>query len=189
MGINWANEASINQTRPAGHRRIAVVDIDGSGASSHTVTGIPSDAAEVNIHMYNYSLDTSGSDIMKLRVGNGSVDSGNNYSWGCNDGSGNQQGSNGNNFFRCMQTSHTGASHVVSGTINLIRATHTEGTAYSGWTIKAFMGDNNNNMVFTSIGRYHTIGVIDRIQVFNGQSRGYDSGGRMIVTVSTGSLY
>ena len=88
-----------------------------------------------------------------------------------------------------MQTSHTGASHVVSGTINLIRATHTEGTAYSGWTIKAFMGDNNNNMVFTSIGRYHTIGVIDRIQVFNGQSRGYDSGGRMIVTVSTGSLY
>ena len=97
MGINWANEASINQIRPAGHRRISMVDIDGSGASTHTVTGIPSDAAEVNIHLINYSQDTSGTGIMRLRCGNGSIDSGNNYSWGCNDGSGNQQGSNGNN--------------------------------------------------------------------------------------------
>ena len=44
-------------------------------------------------------------------------------------------------------------------------------------------------MVFSAVGRYHTIGVIDRVQVFNGQNRGYDSGARMIVTVATGSAY
>ena len=175
MGINWANEASINQIRPAGHRRISMVDIDGSGASTHTVTGIPSDAAEVNIHLINYSQDASGAGIMRLRCGNGSIDSNNNYSWGCNDGSGNQQGSNGNNYYRCIQTSHSGASHVLSGTINLVRATHSEGTAYSGWMIKAFFGDNNNNMVFSSVGRWHTTGVMDRFQIYNASGNGYDS--------------
>ena len=79
MAINWANEASINQIRPAGHRRISMVDIDGSGASTHTVTGIPSDAAEVNIHMINFSQDGSSSGIMRIRCGNGSMDSGSNY--------------------------------------------------------------------------------------------------------------
>ena len=100
MAINWANEASINQIRPAGHRRISMVDIDSSGVSSHTVTGIPSDAAEVNIHMINYSMDASSSGIMRIRCGNGSMDSGSNYSWGCDDGNGNSQGSNGCSYFR-----------------------------------------------------------------------------------------
>ena len=189
MAINWSNDSTVNQVRPAGQKRLAMVDIDGSGATSHTVTGIPADTTEVNVHFINYSLDTSGSDMMKLRVGNGSIDSGNNYSWGCNDGAGNQQGSNGSDYFRCLQTSHSGGSHVMSGTINIVRATHSEGTAYSGWIIKAFFGDNANNMVFSAVGRYHTIGVIDRVQVFNGQNRGYDSGARMIVTVATGSAY
>ena len=189
MAINWANEASINQIRPAGHRRISMVDIDGSGVSSHTVTGIPSDAAEVNIHMINYSQDGSSSGIMRIRCGNGSMDSGNNYSWGCDDGNGNSQGSNGSSYFRCIHTSHSGGSHVLTGTIILTRATHSEGTAYSGWMIKAFFGDVNNNMTFQSTGRWHTIGVLDRFQVYNAGGHGYDSGGRMITTVATGSAY
>ena len=189
MAINWSNDSTVNQARPAGHKRLAMVDIDGSGASTHTVTGIPSDAAEVNIHLINYSQDTSGSGIMRLRCGNGSLDTGNNYSWGCDDGDANSQGSNGSNYFRCITTHHSGASHVLSGTINMVRATHSEGTAYSGWMIKAFFGDVVNNMVFMSIGRWHTIGVMDRIQVYNAGGHGYDSGGRMIVTVATGSAY
>ena len=78
---------------------------------------------------------------------------------------------------------------MLSGTINLVRATHSEGTAYSGWMIKAFFGDNNNNMVFSSVGRWHTTGVMDRFQIYNASGHGYDSGGRMITTVATGSLY
>ena len=189
MAINWSNDSTVNQVRPAGHKRLAMVDIDGSGASTHTVTGIPSDATEVNIHMINYSMDTSGTGIMRLRCGNGSLDTGSNYSWGCNDGAGNQQGSNGSDYFRCLQTSHSGASHVLSGTINMVRATHSEGTAYSGWMIKAFFGDVVNNMVFMSIGRWHATGVMDRFQVYNAGGHGYDSGGRMITTVATGSAY
>ena len=189
MAINWSNDSTVNQVRPAGFKRISVVDIDSSGASSHTVTGIPSDATEVNINFINYSQDASGSGIMRLRCGNGSMDSGGNYSWGCDDGNGNSQGSNGSSYFRCITTHHSGSSHVLTGSINLIRATHSEGTAYSGWIIKAFFGDNNNNMCFSSVGRWHTIGVIDRVQVYNAGGHGYDSGGRMIVTVATGSAY
>ena len=189
MAINWSNDSTVNQVRPAGQKRLAMVNIDDSGASTHTVTGIPSDAAEVNIHVINYSQSANSAGMMRLRMGNGSLDSGSNYSWGCNDGAGNQQGSNGSTYFRCLQTSHSGASHVLSGTINMVRATHSEGTAYSGWMIKAFFGDNTNNMVFASVGRYHTIGVIDRIQVYNAGGVGYDSGGRMIVTLATGSAY
>ena len=189
MAINWSNDSTVNQVRPAGHKRLSMVDIDGSGASTHTVTGIPSDATEVNIHLINYSQDSSGSGIMRLRCGNGSIDTGNNYSWGCDDGDANSQGSNGTTYFRCITTHHSGASHVLTGNINLVRATHSEGTAYSGWMIKAFFGDVVNNMVFMSIGRWHTIGVMDRIQVYNAGGHGYDSGGRMITTVATGSAY
>ena len=189
MAINWSNDSTVNQVRPAGHKRLAMVDIDGSGASTHTVTGIPSDATEVNIHMINYSMDTSGTGIMRLRCGNGSLDTGNNYSWGCDDGDANSQGSNGTTYFRCITTHHSGASHVLTGNINLVRATHSEGTAYSGWMIKAFFGDVVNNMVFMSIGRWHATGVMDRFQVYNAGGHGYDSGGRMITTVATGSAY
>ena len=189
MAINWSNDSTVNQVRPAGQKRLAMVDIDGSGASTHTVTGIPSDAAEVNIHLINYSQTSNATGIMRLRCGNGSLDTGSNYSWGCDDGDANSQGSNGSTYFRCITTHHSGSSHVLTGGINLVRATHSEGTAYSGWIIKAFFGDNTNNMVFMSIGRWHTIGVMDRIQVYNAGGHGYDSGGRMIVTVATGSAY
>ena len=188
MAINWSNDSTVNQVRPAGHKRLTMVDIDGSGLSSHTVTGIPSDAAEVNIHMINYSMDSNGSGIMRLRCGNGSIDSGGNYSWGVFDGS-TSQGSNGNNYFRCIHSSHSGGSHVLTGSINLIRATHSEGTAYSGWIIKALFGDVSNNMIFMAIGRWNTIGVMDRFSVFNAGGHSYDSGARMIVTVATGSAY
>jgi len=189
MAINWSNDSTVNQVRPAGHKRLAMVDIDGSGASTHTVTGIPSDTAEVNIHFVNYSMDANGTGIMNLRCGNGSIDSGSNYSYGCDDGAGNQQGSNGDTYFRCVTTHHSGASHVLTGSINLIRATHSEGTAYSGWIIKSFFGDVTNNMSLQSAGRWHTIGALDRVQVYNAGGHGYDSGGRMIVTISTGSAY
>ena len=189
MAINWSNDSTVNQVRPAGLKRLAVVDIDGSGASTHTVTGIPSDATEVNVNFINYSMDANATGIMRLRCGNGSLDTGGNYSWGCDDGNGNSQGSNGSSYFRCITTHHSGSSHVLTGGINIARATHTEGTAYSGWIIKAFFGDVTNNMCFSAVGRYHTIGVIDRVQVYNAGGHGYDSGGRMIVTVATGSAY
>ena len=188
MAINWSNDSSTNQVRPAGHKRLSMTDIDGSGQYSHTVTGIPSDTTEVNIHMINYSMDNSASGIMRLRLGNGSIDSGGNYSWGCFDGS-SAQGSNGNSYFRCIHAGHSGASHTLTGTINLARATHSEGTSYSGWIIKASFGDVTNNMIFLSTGVYNTTGVIDRFQVYNAANRGYDSGARMIVTVATGSTY
>ena len=93
MAINWSTESSSLQVRPSGLKRIQVVDIDTSG-SAHTVTGIPSDAAEVNIHLINYSTDSNTQNLMSLRCGTGgSIDSGSNYNWGCNDGGGNQQSS------------------------------------------------------------------------------------------------
>jgi len=188
MGINWSGESSSFQVRPAGLKRIQVIDIDTSGASTHTVTGIPADAAEVNIHFINYSTDGNTQNLMSIRCGNGSIDSGNNYSWGCNDGGGNQQGSAAD-YFRCITTHHSGASHTFTGNITLRRATHSEGTAYSGWMITSMMGDVSNYHVMIAAGRWHTTGAMDRVQVYNAGGHGYDSGGRMIVTVATGYGY
>ena len=189
MGINWSGESSSFQVRPSGLKRIQAVDIDTSG-SAHTVTGIPADAAEVNIHFINYSTDSNASGIMNIRCGTGgSIDSGNNYSWGCNDGAGNQQGSNGSNYFRCIPTVHSGASHTFTGDITFRRATHSEGTSYSGWMITSLMGDITNNHFMASAGRWHTTAAMERVQVYNAGGHGYDSGGRMIVTVATGYGY
>ena len=191
MGINWSGESSSFQVRPAGLKRVQAVDIDASG-SAHTVTGIPSDAAEVNIHLINYSTDNSTQNLMSIRCGTGgSIDSNDNYTWGCNDGSGNQQasGSTAVNYFRCIPTVHSGASHIFTGDITFRRATHSEGTAYSGWIITSLMGDINNNHFMASGGRWHTTAAMERVQVYNAGGRGYDSGGRMIVTVATGYGY
>tara|TARA_B100000282_G_scaffold29595_1_gene19137 strand:+ start:93 stop:668 length:576 start_codon:yes stop_codon:yes gene_type:complete len=191
MAINWSTESSSLQVRPAGLKRIQAVDIDTSG-SAHTVTGIPSDAAEVNIHLINYSTDNNTQNLMSLRCGTGgSIDSGNNYQWGCNDGSGNQQSSSysGSAYFRCIPTVHSGASHTFTGDITLRRATHSEGVAYSGWMITSIMGDVTNSHCMASAGRWKTISALERVQIYNAGGHGYDSGGRMIVTVATGYGY
>ena len=191
MAINWSTESSSLQVRPAGLKRIQVVDIDTSG-SAFTITSIPSDAAEVNIHLINYSTDNNTTNLMSLRCGTGgSIDSGNNYQWGCNDGSGNQQSSSysGSAYFRCIPTVHSGASHTFTGDITLRRATHSEGVAYSGWMITSIMGDVTNSHCMASAGRWKTISALERVQIYNAGGHGYDSGGRIIVTVATGYGY
>ena len=189
MAINWSNDSTVNQIRPAGHKLQQAVNIDGSGNSAHTVTGIPDDAGEVCIHLINHSLDNSGSGQCNLRLGYGSVDSGNYYWWATCDGGGTnttQQG-NATNKFELMTSNHTSAAHRVSGTIRLVRATHSEGRPYSGWIMTAQLGDHNNNLFFQSAGFYGITGPIDRIYLFNSPGRGYDAGARMIVTYATGN--
>ena len=189
MAINWSVDSAVNQIRPAGHKFQSAVNIDSSGASNHTVTGIPDDAGEVCIHLINHSLDNSGSGQCNLRLGYGSVDSGNYYWWATCDGGGTnttQQG-NATNKFELMTSNHTSAAHRVSGTIRLVRATHSEGRSYSGWIMSTQLGDHNNQLFFTSAGYYGITGPIDRVYLFNSAGRGYDSGGRMIVTYATGN--
>ena len=187
MAINWSNDSTVNQVRPAGHKFQQVINIDSSGASTHTITGIPSDAAEVCLHLLNHSVDNSGSGQCNLRLGNGSVDSGNYYWWATCDGSNTTQQGNGTNKFQLMTSNHTSAAHRVSGTIRLVRATHSEGRSYSGWIMSTQLGDHNNQLFFTSAGYYGITGPIDRVYLFNSAGRGYDSGGRMIVTYATGN--
>ena len=187
MAINWSNDSTVNQIRPAGHKFQQVVDIDTSGASNHTITGIPSDAGEVCIHLLNHSLDSGGSGQCNLRLGNGSVDSGNYYTWATCDGANTTQQGNTTNKFELMTSNHTSAAHRVSGTIRLVRATHSEGRAYSGWIMTSQLGDHNNNLFFQSAGFYGITGPIDRVYLFNSPGRGYDAGARMMVTVQTGN--
>ena len=190
MSINWSNDSSVFQVRPSGHKLLSAVNIDGSGSSAHTVTGIPNDASEVCIHLINHSLDGSGgAGQCNLRLGNGSVDSGNYYTWASCDGGGSNTTQTGNttNKFELMTSNHTAEGHRVSGTIRLVRATHSEGRSYSGWIMTAQLGDHNNNLFFQSSGFYGTTGAIDRIYLFNSPGRGYDSGARLMVTYQTGN--
>ena len=187
MGIYWSNDPTVKQVRPSGHKFQQVLNIDGSGATNHTITGIPDDAAEVCIHLFNHSLDGSGSGQCNLRLGNGSVDSGNYYTWATCDGANTTQQGNSTNKFELMTSNHSSAAHRVSGTIRLVRSTHNEGRAYSGWVLSAQLGDHNNNLFFTTAGFYGTTGAIDRVYLFNSGGHGYDSGARFMVTYATGN--
>ena len=187
MAINWSNDSTVNQVRPAGHKFQGVVDIDTSGASNHTITGIPDDASEVCVHLLNHSVDTSGSGQCNLRLGYGSVDSGNYYTWATCDGANTTQQGNYTNKFELMTSNHTSAAHRVSGIIRLVRSTHNEGRAYSGWILSSQLGDHNNNLFFQSAGFYGITGPIDRVYLFNSGGHGYDSSGRMMVTYQTGN--
>ena len=86
-----------------------------------------------------------------------------------------------------MTSNHTSAAHRVSGTIRLVRSTHSEGRSYSGWIMTCQLGDHNNQLFFQSAGYYGITGPIDRVYLFNSGGHGYDSGARMIVTYATGN--
>tara|TARA_B100001248_G_scaffold44694_1_gene28502 strand:+ start:1003 stop:1569 length:567 start_codon:yes stop_codon:yes gene_type:complete len=187
MSINWSNDSSVFQVRPSGHKFVQSVDIDTSGATSHTITGIPSDAAEVCVHLLRHSLDGSSSGQCNLRLGNGSIDSGNYYTWATCDGANTTQQGNSTNKFELMTSNHTSSAHRISGTIRLVRSTHSEGRDYSGWVLTALLGDHNNNLFFTTSGFYGTTGAIDRINLFNSGGYGYDVNGRLMVTYQTGN--
>ena len=93
-----------------------------TSGSGSTVTGIPSTATEVIIIMSDISCSNSTAPHILLQLGDGSIDTGNNYRWAFSYG-GTYQATGGQPHIRLINTGATGAGNVYSGIIRIIPGT------------------------------------------------------------------
>jgi hypothetical protein len=82
LGI-WASQISGRLWEPAGaYDALATVTVPSGGAASITFAGIPTGYKHLQIrYMAQTNRGTFGLDNMRIRVGNGSIDAGSNYSF------------------------------------------------------------------------------------------------------------
>ena len=178
MGIYWANNSSIRQVRPAGQHLLSSTNIDAGNASGYTFSGIPSDATVVEIIFKDFSCsgNSSGSRL-HMRMGNGSNDSGNLYSWCCDNrysSTGQTEGSRNNSYLRLLHSTHTSSGHIENGVVRMMRNTNASGSSNGGWFVEAHWGDHNYDVFFHTLGRYQTAGPIDRFYIWNPSGQNFD---------------
>ena len=194
MAINFANEPA-NQTRGSGVRLLQNNDIDNSGVSSITMTGIPDGAVKVYIYFANYSTDggvSGGRFRLRLGYGSGSnIDSGNNYMWNTFERQGAHGGTNSStsltSFMNCLDQSHTSAGHAETGVVTLTRCTHpSSGGSNGGWMMECIAGDTTRALSYLACGRWESTSAINTVQIFNAAGYGYDAGARMTLLYEMG---
>jgi len=160
-GLSW-------QTVPADTNTFGFTSLGETATTSGsgtTVTGIPSTATEVVLIITDVSLNGTNTPHLALQMGNGSLDTGNNYRWGT-----------------WFQANYQAATNVSS-----VRLTHTDfnGAAneYNG-IIRMVFGTSNvaGNATITRSGvqtmlanfQYTGDSTIDRISLIT--SSGFDAG-------------
>jgi len=116
-GLSWQTVTSTNTFGFTSLGETATTS--GSGS---TVSGIPSNATEVIIIMSNISCSNSTSPHLLLQLGDGSIDTGNNYRWSLVYG-GSYQATGGQPHIRLINSDATGSSNVYSGIIRIIPGT------------------------------------------------------------------
>ena len=194
MAIYFSNEPSI-QLRASGVRLLNTSDIDNSGAHTHTITGIPSEATKVFIMFMNWSTDSGTSQRMKMRVGHGSgsnIDSGDNYDWATQyvDSNGtNAHYGHDESYWSILDESHTGGAHADSGLITITRMTHPSSAGNGGWLFTCQAGDTTRSLHYCSTGRWDATTGINTVQLFNSGNEGYDAGARLVVSFEMGDYY
>lgn len=101
-----------------------------TSGSAVTVTGIPSTATEVILILTDISVSNAETPALALQMGDGSVDTGNNYNWATWYPSGNYQSATVASNVRLVHVNFNSASNVYSGTIRLVFGTsNVAGTA------------------------------------------------------------
>ena len=193
MAINFANEPA-NQTRGSGIRLLQNNDIDNSGVSSVTMTGIPDTAVKVYIYFAQYSTDGGVSGRFRLRLGAGAgsnIDSGNHYWWNTFQAEGSGSGTNYGgttavSYMNCLDPGHTSAVHSDTGLVTLTRCTHPSSTGTNGgWMMECIAGDTTRNLSYFSSGRWAVASNLNTVQIFNA-GYGYDDGARMTLLYEVG---
>ena len=194
MAIYFSNEPSI-QLRASGVRLLNQADVDGSGAHTITVTGIPSEATKVYVMFMNWSTDSGTSQRFKMRIGHGAssaIESGNKYDWATQyvdqNGATAHYGHDAS-YWSVLDESHTGGAHADSGLITLTRMTHTTSSGYGGWMFTCQAGDTTRRLHYCSTGRWDATTGINTVQFFNSGNEGYDAGARMVVSFEMGDYY
>ena len=191
MAIIFPNEP-VNQTRGSGVRLLTNNDIDNSGVSSITMTGIPDEAVKVYIYFAQYSTDGSVSGRFRLRVGAGAgsnIDSGNNYHWNtfyAQNSDYNAHYGKGTSYMNVLDESHTGSAHEDTGVVTLTRCTHPTSTGTNGgWMMECLAGDTTRRLSYTANGRWASNMPINTVQIFNA-GYGYDANARMSLLYEIG---
>jgi len=136
--------------------------VDTSSTGSFTVTGINTDSRMIVVSFYQVSQSqASNSNQIFMRVGNGSINSGNNYYWSVSRAVDADSGNTGQSFYRLLVDTYTSAAMNFSGTITLLR---TQDSSNPLWSISHLLSENGGgNEPIYGAGSY-TDTVIDRIQ-------------------------
>ena len=93
-----------------------------TSGSGHTRSGIPSDATEIIIILSDISCSNTTTPHLLLQLGNGSIDTGNNYRWSLDYGS-SYQAASVQPHIRLVNTGASGTGNVYSGIIRIFPGT------------------------------------------------------------------
>jgi len=125
-GLSWQTVTSTNTFGFTSLGETATTS--GSGS---TVSGIPSSATEVIIILTDISCSNTTTPHLLLQMGNGSVDTGNNYRWTVEYGGSNNQTLGGQPHIRLTHTAFDSANNVYNGIIRIIfGASNIQGTSH-----------------------------------------------------------
>jgi len=116
-GLSWQTVTSTNTFGFTSLGETATTS--GSGT---TVTGIPSTATEVVMILTDISCSSTETPHLALQMGNGSLDTGNNYRWGTWFQA-SYQGATNVSSVRLSHTNFTGADNVYNGIIRMVFGT------------------------------------------------------------------
>jgi hypothetical protein len=185
------------------YKKHTQINLDTGSLTSATVTGIPNNAVIIKLFFQRYSLDGNNtSNVLRLRFGASSLDTGGNYSWGnfrtnstaytdqsnaLNAGDGNAGDSN---FMSIIEKASTGHVHIYNGVVTIERATDSGGADEGGWFTRGDFHDLRNGneqerRQYRHVGRWRNIGNLNQIQIFNGGYQ-YDESTRVVVCYQTG---
>jgi hypothetical protein len=133
-----------------------------TSGSAITVTGIDTNARMIVIGLYRVSQSATSANQLTLRVGNGSINSGNNYFWSVGRGVDSDSITSANNAYRLIVDAYSDASFIFSGNITLLRV---QDTSNPLWSITHNLSENGGgNEPIYAAGSF-TDTQIDRVQL------------------------
>lgn len=127
-----------------------------------TVTGIDTNARMIVIGLYRVSQSATSTNQLTLRVGNGEINSGNNYFWSVARGVDSDSITTANNAYRLIVDAYSSANFIFSGNITLLRV---QDTSNPLWSITHNLSENGGgNEPIYAAGSF-TDTLIDRVQL------------------------
>jgi hypothetical protein len=126
-----------------------------------TVTGIPTTARMIVVTFYRVSQNSSTSNQLTFRVGNGSIDTGTSYYWSVSRGNSYNGTNTAQTYYRMIVSAYTDESFKYSGSLTLLRTDDTSGL----WSINHQLSENGGgNEPINGAGSFNG-SSIDRVQL------------------------
>ena len=133
----------------------------GAGGGAITVTGIDTDSRMIVISFYAVSQNTSTTNQLILRVGNGSINTGSNYYFDVSRGNSYNSTNTAQTYYKMIVDAYTSQSMFFSGNMTLLRTDDSSNL----WSITHQLSENGGgNEPMNGSGSYQG-SAIDRIQI------------------------